>query len=537
VDDHRGRTGDRSSETPSESPEQRSAGGSANAQVSARRRLQHAVRAHLGIDRRALAAFRIALGLILLADLGLRARNLTTFYTDAGVLPRAALAEAAPLAARFSLHALSGAAWAVELLFLVAAVAAVALAVGYRTRLAVAVSLLLLASLQARNPFVLNAGDTLLWQLLGVGLLCPLGARWSVDAVRRRRSVGEPTRVAHEDNDHNDRFFGPASALLLAVTVIVYVANAVEKFRGTVWIEGTAVEQVFRLTYLHGPLGGYLPEMPALLATATYGWLALLVASPLLVASAGRVRAALAGTLIAAHLSMALTLQIGVFPLISAAALLPVFPPFVWDRIEQAAGPTSDRLRRSIEGSLDRSESDVSGGRTPKSGAEFPDRPTGERAVAVVAAVLLVSLLAWNGMALGLVDAPEPVAATVDPTEYGWNMFAPNPPTTDALFLATVTTADGDRIDALYGDPVAADRPPSDARAYPTARWRKYLTLLAGDESPTRVDALLANLCDRPAGSTVDDAASVSVSMVEIDVSEGGETQIRELGTRECQSG
>jgi hypothetical protein len=495
------------------------------------------VRARLGIDRRALAAFRIALGCVLLLDLALRARNLTAFYTDAGVLPRAALATASPLAARLSLHALSGSTWAVGALFVVAGIAAVALAVGYRTRLATAVSLLLLASLQARNPFVLNAGDTLLWQLVGAGLLCPLGARWSVDAVRRRGAFPDSSRAGREAAG---RFLGPASALLLAVTVVVYVANAVEKFRGTAWLEGAAVERVFRLTYLHGPLGGYLPEVPALLSAATYGWVALLVASPLLVASAGRLRAALAGSLLAAHLSMALTLQIGVFPLISAAALLPVFPPFVWDRVERAVGPAADRARAAADRARAAAERTRAAGPAfgrSRRAVEFPDRATAERVAAVVALVFLASLLAWNGMTLGLVDAPEPVATAADPTDYGWKMFAPDPPTVDALLLATATTADGERVDALYGDPVAADRPPSDARAYPTARWRKYVTLLAAAESPERIDALLAHLCDRPGGGTVDAAASVTVSMVEVDVSEDGETRVRELGTRRCRPG
>jgi len=124
-----------------------------------------------------------------------------------------------------------------------------ALAVGYRTRIAAAVSLVLLASLQARNPFVLNAGDTLLWQLLGAGLLCPLGARWSVDAVRRRAALGGRSLP------ESSRFTGPQSALLLTVVVAVYVSNAVVKPRRGAWPAGEAVGTVFRLTYLHGPLG------------------------------------------------------------------------------------------------------------------------------------------------------------------------------------------------------------------------------------------------------------------------------------------
>ena len=500
------------------------------ASVGADSRIRAALRRRLGIDLRALAAFRVALGAVLLVDLALRARGLAAFYTDAGVLPRATLAEAYPLAARLSFHALSGEPLAVALLFAAAAVAAAALAVGYRTRAATATSLVLLASLQARNPFVLNAGDTLLVYLLVAGLLCPLGARWSVDAVRRRGygESGEPGPADATLGNAVERVAGPATALLLTVVVVVYLTNAVVKLRGTAWPAGEAVERVFRLTYLHGPLGGLVPEWPVPLAAATYGWLALVVASPLLVAAAGRVRAALAAALFAAHCSMALTLQIGVFPLVSAAALLPFFPPFVWDRVERALAPAVPRLR------------DVAARRPAPASATSVGGTVGAvrepvaAAVPVVAAVLLAALVAWNGMALGLVETPEPVASVSEPS--GWEMFAPSPPSADALVSATATTADGDRIDALYGDPVARDRPPSDARAYPTARWRKLLTRLADDPDSARVDPLLAHLCDRAAGFTdADDEPirSVTVSAVDVDV-EGGETRVEELGTRSC---
>ncbi|WP_435097095.1 HTTM domain-containing protein [Halorubrum sp. N11] len=492
-------------------------------------RLRTALRRRIGIDVRALAAFRIALGVTLLVDLALRARNLTAFYTDAGVLPRSLLTESYPLA-RFSLYALSGEAWAAAVLFLLAAVTAVALAVGYRTRLAAAVSLVLLASLQARNPFVLNAGDTLLWQLLGAGLLCPLGARWSVDAVRARAGMGERGGMREGRSPEGARFVAPQSALLLTVVVGVYVSNAVVKLRGEAWPAGEAVETVFRLTSLHGPLGGLVPESPALLAAAAYGWLALLVASPLLVAAAGRVRTALAGVLVAAHLSMALTLQIGIFSLVSATALLPFFPPVVWDRIESLAAPMIGRFRSAVERrSEPLSDRSVAG---PPSEIGL-DRVTRDSLVAAVAAVLLVSLLAWTAMGLGVVDAPESVAAVSDPAESDWDMFAPEPPSTDSLVLATATTAGGERIDALYGDPVATDRPPSDARGYPTARWRKHVSLLSVDDTE-RVDATLAHLCDRAAAFSGAEIESVTVSSVEVDVSGSGEVRVREVGTREC---
>ncbi|WP_049983152.1 HTTM domain-containing protein [Halorubrum sp. BV1] len=489
---------------------------------SATDRLRTAFGDRLGVDRRALAAFRIGLGIVLLVDLGLRARNLTAFYTDAGVLPRAALAEAYPLAARVSLHALVGDPLAVAALFALAGVAATALAVGHRTGLATAASLALLLSLQARNPLVLNAGDLLVSHLLAVGLLCPLGSRWSVDAVRRD---GDAIGAADRSDDGGEWFVGPASALLLAVTIVVYASNALVKLRGTAWTTGEAVGRVFRLTYLHGPLGGLVPEVSGLLAAATYGWVGLLVAAPLLVLATGRIRAALAGVFVAGHLAMPFLLQIGVFPLVSVVGLLPFFPPAAWDRAERRVAPVATRVG-GVVGS-------------PRSG---PSRPgsmayraaaAGRRVAPAVAAVLLAALLCWNALAIGLVATPDPVAAVSDPTESGWDMFAPDPPTTDSLVLATAATADGDRVDALYGDDVAADRPPAAARAYPTARWRKFLTLLADSPDPTRTRHLLGHLCDRAGGRAGAEIERVSVSFAAVDVADG-ETRVTLLGERRC---
>jgi len=485
-------------------------------------RLRAAAGDRLGVGRRALAAFRIGLGIVLLVDLGLRARNLTAFYTDAGVLPRAALAETYPLAARVSLHALADGPLAVAALFALAGVAAAALAVGHRTRLAAAASLALLLSLQARNPLVLNAGDLLVSHLLGVGLLCPLGSRWSIDAVRRD---GGASGTGDRSGGAGDRFVGPASTLLLTVTVVVYASNAIVKLRGAAWTTGEAVGRVFRLTYLHGPLGGLVPEVPGLLSVATYGWLGLLAASPLLVLATGRLRAALAGVFVAGHLAMPFVLQIGVFPLVSVVGLLPFFPPAVWDRAERRVAPVATRVGGVV--------------RAPRSGPSGPGSvarrvaAAGRRAAPVVAAVLLAALLCWNALAIGVVATPEPVAAVSDPAESGWDMFAPDPPTTDRLVLATAATADGDRVDALYGDVVAADRPPTEARAYPTARWRKFLTLLADSPEPTRTRHLLGHLCDRAGGRADAAVERVEVSFVSVDVVDG-ETRVASLGERRC---
>ena len=94
--------------------------------------LSVAVAERVAVDLRALAAFRIGLGTLLLVDLVLRSRSLTAFYTDYGVLPLRAFSS--DYSTIHSLYALSGEPWVVSLLFVVAGVFALALLVGYHTR-------------------------------------------------------------------------------------------------------------------------------------------------------------------------------------------------------------------------------------------------------------------------------------------------------------------------------------------------------------------------------------------------------------------
>lgn len=486
----------------------------------------------LGADARGLAAFRAALGTVLVIDLALRSRELSTFYTDGGVLPRSTLAELYPTISRYSLHAVSGERWAVALLFLLAAAVAAALAVGYRTRTATLLSLALLASLQARNPLVLNAGDTLLWQLLAVALLLPLGRRWSVDAVRRERSCGPDTDCTLV----SDRVTGFAPALLLAFVVVLYLSNGLVKLRGDAWPGGTAVPQVFRLEHLYGPLGGAFAGLDGLLTLGTYAWLGLLFASPLLLLFAGRARTALAGAFVAAHLSMALTLGIGVFPLVSVAALLPFFPPRVWDAIDRRIAGPADRLRDAAAtgiGAVEGVGPSLPGSVRGRLGAGRIRR----RLPGAIAAVLLVSLVAWNAMALGFVAAPAPVAETADPAENRWDMFAPNPPDTTSLVLATAETADGEAYDALHGDAVAENRSTPDARAYPNTRWRKYLTGMPANPPDDRDELLGASLCERANRTDDSRVERVTVAFVYVDVSLGeprGKPRVVDVVDREC---
>jgi hypothetical protein len=154
--------------------------------VTVRNRFTTAFRDRFEIDARSLAAFRISLALLVLADLIRRSRNLTAFYTDFGVFPRQAfIAHQNPY--HLSFHIVSGEAWAQALLFLLAGGFALALTIGYRTSVATVGTWLFLLSLHNRMPDVLNGGDFLLRMLLFWAMFLPLGSRWAIDAIQTDR--------------------------------------------------------------------------------------------------------------------------------------------------------------------------------------------------------------------------------------------------------------------------------------------------------------------------------------------------------------
>ena len=195
-------------------------------------RLRVGTRERLGIDTRTLAAFRVSIGVVVLVNLAMRSRDLTAFYTDGGVLPPSVIGEQFSGLPRYSLHALDGSFEFQAFLFLVTAVFAVALIVGYRTRVAVVAVFVLVVSLNSRNTLLMNSGDKLLTRVLFWSVFLPLGERWSLDARRQKQAGGDRGR------DVVVTVATVATAGLLAQVVVVYAVNGVFKLRNEDWVSG-----------------------------------------------------------------------------------------------------------------------------------------------------------------------------------------------------------------------------------------------------------------------------------------------------------
>ncbi|ELZ44818.1 HTTM domain protein [Halorubrum californiense DSM 19288] len=462
--------------------------------AAARESVRERAAPHFGIDPRALGAFRIAVALFVLADLLIyRLPAVGAFYVDGGVLPRSTLAETFPLLSEASLYAISGAAWVQTGLLAVAVLAAGCLLVGYRTRAATGLSLILLASLYARNPYVINGGNTILVVFLLLSLFLPLDARWSLGTDPQSRL--------------DSRICSVGTAVTLLTLVSIYAANAVSKYRSDAWVSGVAVPRIFQLGEFTVGLGPLFSEQAAVLTAINWSWIALLSVSPVLVVATGRLRTAATLAFVAAHLGMAATMRLGVFPFVMAAILLLFLPPEAWDRVEAVTSELRESAPLTGPDRTHRSD----GGTDP--GAASPTRSRARRGIRVGTAALLVgfflALVWWQAAGVGLVDLPAS-ESTGELSEVSWSFFAPNPPDASSWYVVSATLESGDSIDLRDGGAVTYDRPPDAAETYPTTLWNQFgFRMKHAGES--RYRPVASYLCER----TDRDVTAVSVFHVE----------------------
>jgi hypothetical protein len=347
------------------------------------------------IDLRSLAVFRVALGALLLVDLGLRAPLIGTNYTDAGVMPRALL----PRLPTLSLHALSGGPELQVVLFLLAAAFAALLLVGFFTRVATAASWLLLLSLHYRNPALLDGGDLLVRQLLMWSLFLPLGERWSIDA-RRRGVPADRTSV-----------LSAASVALLLQFFFFYVSTGFSK-SGPEWhADHTALQMALAQTYWSRPFGQSLLEYPGLLRASTVGVVSFESYAPFLLLVPwflGPIRVLLVVGFVGLMVGLGITIQLNLFPFDGILVVLPLLPTWFWERVLLV--PAGDAPRR----------------RTRRS----------EWLAALVVIPLLLHATYLNLATHGKVEPPPWLLEAAVPLgiHQSWTMYGPSPPDYDLDF-------------------------------------------------------------------------------------------------------
>src|SRR5688572_9950763 len=260
------------------------------------------------------AFFRILFGLLLFNWFWQLFPNLTAFFTDEGILPRRELALSDP--DRLSMLNLSGDWWLVAIVWSISCLVAIALTLGWRTRLMCLLAFVLVSTFSWRNPLILDGSD-LVFRFVPLWLgFTSAGERWSIDA--RRRSDGPAVRG----------WALPIRILELQIAWI-YLATGLEKLGGIDWIEGTAAYYALQLEHTFArPWAHAVAVDPTLSHLISWFTLAVeLSFLPLAMIPFRLTRSIAALSAAAMQLGILLLMNVGNFPLVMLAACALFLPP------------------------------------------------------------------------------------------------------------------------------------------------------------------------------------------------------------------
>ncbi|WP_433034654.1 HTTM domain-containing protein [Actinomycetospora sp. CA-053990] len=209
---------------------------------------------------------------------------------------------------------------------------AVALTLGFQTRLAALLVFVVMVSVNRWAPLAFNAGDGLLRILSFYVLLMPAGSAASVDRWRT-----DPAGLWSFPRR------SPWALRLAQIQLsVIYLATVWEKAGGALWRDGSAVSFALRIGDVGRlPVPSLVTDSLLLAQAATYGTLVAEAAIGILVWNrAARPWVLALGVLL--HLSIEVTLAVGFFSLGMLTLYLAFLPPH---RAEQVLLAVRDRVR------------------------------------------------------------------------------------------------------------------------------------------------------------------------------------------------
>ena len=283
------------------------------------------------LDLRALALMRICIGLIVITDLCIRGSYLTAHYTDDGIWPSNLIYNFGWKAGFWSLHALKGSYIWELILFSIHAVFAVALILGYKTKISTLIVWLLTISLHNRNLFVQQSGDDLLRMVLFWGLFLPWNRCYSIDSKNKALNT-KPIIMAN------------IGYLLLIASV--YFFSVALKTSLEWYSEGSAIYYALSLEQLRLPVGDFLYRFPILMKYLTFFVFYIELIIPILIlwpAKKGYLRFTAFLLIILLHLGIGSTLYVGLFFVIGMASSFGLLPKFALDKLESTFKLKKDR--------------------------------------------------------------------------------------------------------------------------------------------------------------------------------------------------
>jgi hypothetical protein len=223
--------------------------------------------------------------------------------------------------------------WAVLL------VAAIALVVGWHSRLAAVLVAVLILSFQRRDPYIFNAGDIVVRLEALFLALSPCGAALSLDQRRRAGAFWSA----------QSRPLWPVRLLQVQLSII-YLASVQTKLSGQTWLQGTAVSYALRLEDMQRlPPPQWVNTNALIMNAATWGAVAVVLAVGILIWNR-RFRPWVLAAGVALHLGIDIGIEVGIFSYAMFVLYLAWVSPDTVQRLphmlKQAAAKSVAVLRR-----------------------------------------------------------------------------------------------------------------------------------------------------------------------------------------------
>lgn len=410
------------------------------------------VAAWLAIDPRALAAYRLAMGTLVMLEVLRRAPVAMLFFSREGIVA----APAADVRHTFTLLEWLDRTPYTEGFFVFAFVCALLFTLGWHTRVFHLLTWLCVISWNSDRFPTANTGGLVMQLTLMWTLFLPLGRCWSLDA---RGSGGNRTEPV----------WGLAVLAIWLQLATIYAFNTIEKW-GPIWMNGEAIHYLLQLDTHVTWLGAAIRDgFPMWLGEAmTYGALLIEMSAPVLILSPLRptaLRRTAAVLLVSLHIGIAMLGHVGIF----SAVMLATFTLLLWP-VPHGDRPRWGRPRLALDGFIAflivvNTFQALKSHDTTRQFAKALD-------VEIPAPELFRDIVYFGGMT------------------QRWRLFAPNVPAGEGRLVLSALTDQGKRVDPL------TDRPPDFGPARFGVHvgndqfWRKYTNRVAGDATGRQAEHL-----------------------------------------------
>jgi hypothetical protein len=305
------------------------------------------------IDLRALAVFRIGLGITLIFFLYNLCQDITMFFTDNGLVSRTELIQLYsgwPLNWRYSIYLLSGKKIYFILLFVIQFISAILFTIGYKTRLNCFISWFLLLSLQNRNYYIMSGFDLYLRLLLFWAMFLPLNTKYAIDNLFFKQKF-------------NNNYFSLATfAILLQIALFYFLSSLLKTGSDQWWVNHTALNYILHNELYLTPFGylihNFFPNLLLHLVVCIVLLIEFLTPFILFLPCSKKYRSYLRIlwfiVLFLLHTAFRVLLYIGPFFLICAVAIVILLPENIWDKFEQIINKIINKISTKINSNYTR---------------------------------------------------------------------------------------------------------------------------------------------------------------------------------------